>query len=611
MAGLLRKGAIVEPDSLGFVSSMFIISKASGGFRPIINLRRLNQFLIFRHFKMENINTLRHLIVKGDWMANLDLKDAYLTVPVYEDHQKYLQFLWEGKIYQFVCLPFGLASAPWAFTKLLKPVVAFLRSLVCRLVIYLDDLILLDQCRINLVQTLLFVKRLLRVLGFVIKDLKSSQSPLQIMEYLGLLVDSVDLKIFLPEKKMETIRMKCSDALARPCLPLRDLASLLGNFNWAESAVPLARAHYWAVRAVYFEQSRLYGGNLRVKIPLSRMARIDLAWWMDRSVYLPGRNMFEAEPVLTICADASLTGWGAVCGEISTGMTWTSDEGSRHINEIELQAAFNALQSFAGLKHGCSVRLRLDNSTAVSFINKMGGTRSFALNELAIKIARWCEARNISLQAEHLPGVLNVIADRESRRRIDWSDWRLHPEAFRALMEIWSMNVDLFSNPWNAQLKTFVSWNVQPGAWATNAFSLNWRSMMGYVCPPFSVIRDCLSKIRREKAPTVVVTPLWQSQPWFPSLLGLSCDVPRVFRPIKDLLLPAEGERNPLCEVASFRLVAWMLSEEVSKGRHFRATWSTYLWQQLGTTRTPLTLRPGEFGQIGVWEGVPISCLMM
>lgn len=116
------------------------------------------------------------------------------------------------------------------------------------------------------------------------------------------------------------------------------------------------------------------------------------------------------------------------------------------------------------------------------------------------------------MQAEHLPGELNVIADRESRRRSDWSDWRLHPKAFRALMEIWPMNVDLFSNPWNVQLKTFVSWNVQPEAWATNAFSSNWRSMMGNVPPPpFSVIRDCLSKIRREKVSTVVVTPLWQS----------------------------------------------------------------------------------------------------
>ena len=608
---LFKKGAIIEPSRVEFVSPMFIIPKATGGFRPIINLKRLNQFLILRHFKMENINSLRHLIVKGDWMVKLDLKDAYLTVPVFEGHQKYLQFLWEGKVYQFVCLPFGLASAPWAFTKFLKPVVAFLRSLGCRLVIYLDDLILLDQCKIRLMQTLSFVKHLLQVLGFIINDLKSSQSPLQFLEFLGLLVDSVNLKIFLPEDKIESIRTKCSEALAKSYLSLRDLASLLGRFNWAESAVPLARAHYRAVQAVYIGHSRLFGGDLRAKTPLSRLSRMDLAWWMDRSVYVPGRNMFEAEPALTICADASLTGWGAVCGETSTGMTWTSEESSLHINVLELQAAFNALQSFAGFESNCTIRLRLDNSTAVSYINRVGGTRSHALNELAIKIARWCESKNISLQAEHLPGVLNVIADRESRRRIDWSDWRLNPEAFRSLMEVWPMRVDLFSNPWNAQLDTFVSWNAQPGAWATNAFSLNWRSMKGYAFPPFSVIRDCLSKIRRERASIVVVTPLWTSQPWFPSLLGLSCDVPRIFRPSEILLVSAQGERNPLCEVASFRLVAWMLSGEDLKGRDFRARWSTYSWQRHETTQTPLTLQPGEFGQIGVWEGVPIPCVMM
>jgi hypothetical protein len=81
--------------------------------------------------------------------------------------------------------------------------------------------------------------------------------------------------------------------------------------------------------------------------------------------------------------------------------------------------AFNALQAFTWFKSNCIIRLRLENSTDDSYINRVGGTRSHLLNEHAIKIARWFEAKNISLQAEHLPVVLNVIADRESRRRID------------------------------------------------------------------------------------------------------------------------------------------------------------------------------------------------
>lgn len=126
-------------------------------------------------------------------MVKLGLKDAYMTDPDCKEHQGYLQFLWEQEVYQYVCLPFRLSSSLLAFTKLFKSAVVLLRSLGFRLVIYLDDIILLDQCKKKFVEGLFFVKRLLLVLGFVINELKSSETPLQIMEYL--MVDSVSLKI--------------------------------------------------------------------------------------------------------------------------------------------------------------------------------------------------------------------------------------------------------------------------------------------------------------------------------------------------------------------------------------------------------------------------------
>ena len=80
---------------------------------------------------------------KGDFMVKLDLKDAYFTVPVWIGHQKYLRFLWKETLWEFACLPFELASAPRTFTKIMKPVVATLRNLGIRLIIYLDDLLIL------------------------------------------------------------------------------------------------------------------------------------------------------------------------------------------------------------------------------------------------------------------------------------------------------------------------------------------------------------------------------------------------------------------------------------------------------------------------------------
>ena len=103
VSSLIQKGAAVRASRIRFVSQMFIIKKQSGGFRPIINLKSLNQFVVYRHFKMENLASLRHLIMKGDWMVKLDLKDAYLTVPVHKDFHDFLQFVWEGEVFQFTC----------------------------------------------------------------------------------------------------------------------------------------------------------------------------------------------------------------------------------------------------------------------------------------------------------------------------------------------------------------------------------------------------------------------------------------------------------------------------------------------------------------------------
>jgi len=78
-------------------------------------------------------------------MVKLNLKDAYLQVPIHLDHQEYLVFQWNSKFYQFTCLPFDLSAAPRAFTKLLKPVVWFLRQIGCHLIIFLDNILIIHQ----------------------------------------------------------------------------------------------------------------------------------------------------------------------------------------------------------------------------------------------------------------------------------------------------------------------------------------------------------------------------------------------------------------------------------------------------------------------------------
>ncbi|KAI8503707.1 hypothetical protein Bbelb_186780 [Branchiostoma belcheri] len=127
---LLTKGAVTEVPyhHTQFVSTLFTVPKKTGGLRPVINLKPLNKFLHKQRFKMESLRLIKHKVRPGDYMAKLDLTDAYFTIPVHKDDRKYLTFHWRGRFYQFQCLPFGIATAPRVFTKVMKVPIALLQS---------------------------------------------------------------------------------------------------------------------------------------------------------------------------------------------------------------------------------------------------------------------------------------------------------------------------------------------------------------------------------------------------------------------------------------------------------------------------------------------------
>jgi hypothetical protein len=200
------------------------------------------------------------------------------------------------------------------------------------------------------------------------------------------------------------------------------------------------------------------------------------------------------------------------------------------------------------------VRLYLDNTTAVCYINKNGGTRSLALSSAAIRLTEFCESRRLSVEAVHLAGVLNVVADRESRSEWDSSDCMLCRNSFDRINSTFPSRVDLFSSAWNSQLPIFFSWGPQPGAVGVNAISPNWKKLSGYAFPPFTLIFKCLEKISREKANIVLVCPVWPTQPWFPVLLELVCDVPLLLKPTSTLLVSPLGISHPFLATGSLRL---------------------------------------------------------
>ena len=108
-------------------------------------------------------------------------------------------------------------------------------------------------------------------------------------------------------------------------------------------------------------------------------------------------------------------------------MPWSQQKCSMDINYLELLAATLAVKTFAKAKTAMSILLRIDNTTAVAYINNLGGTASKELVIITRDLWMWCLERDIHIAEVHLPGVLNAVAHTESRQMLDRTDWRLNP----------------------------------------------------------------------------------------------------------------------------------------------------------------------------------------
>ena len=413
---LMAKGAIVPVETVPdqFVGHLFLRQKKDGSQRPIFNLRPLNAWVAYRHFKMEGLPMLKGLIQSGDWLLKLDLQDAYFCVAILAEHRKFLRFWWERQLYEFQCLPFGLASAPRQFTKILKPVVGLLRKLGIRLLIYLDDILIMNQSQQSILQDGKTVVVLLEALGFVLNMKKSVVVPSQRMEFLGVVVDSQAMTFSLPEDKIANIFLKCSEMLKMEEVSVRQLSKLTGVLVSSALAVLPGPLHYRQLQMVQ-ARALMKGLSYESMVMLSADAKREIRWWMEMLQQTNGKAIISPGPDLVIETDASRQGWGAAMGAMTVRGHWTEAEQEEHINVLELRAVLFAVQALCSAKSNMHLHIKADNITAVAHINKMGGTRSDRCVQVTTELWEFCLERKLLLSAEYLPGVENVRADALSR----------------------------------------------------------------------------------------------------------------------------------------------------------------------------------------------------
>ena len=133
----------------------------------------------------------------------------------------------------------------------------------------------------------------------------------------------------------------------------------------------------------------------------------------------------------------------------------------------------------------------------------------------------------------------------------------LNREIFQKLCSnLGKTDVDLFASRLSKQLKKHVSWKTDPFSMGRDAFQISWSQGFSQVFPPFSLINKVLAKVQREKATLILLTPVCQTQGWFPKLSKMSIQNVIVLPCYPGLLTNPKREVQTLLQNQSLRLVA-------------------------------------------------------
>ena len=285
--------------------------------------------------------------------------------------------------------------------------------------------------------------------------------------------------------------------------------------------------------------------------------RPDLLWWSDVSHLQVGMSLGEDLPDLSLFTDALDSGWGASLGEDHLSGSWFP------LNHRELLAVLFPVRGYLPSLRGRVVTVFSDNTTALAYLKKQGGTRSATLNTVAQPVLHLCEAAQIQLLPQFILGQLNVLANSLScKGQVIGSEWTLCSEAFHQLLRQWPATIDLFATSLNTRLSVYFSRMVDPQSAGTDAMLQSWDGFQAHAFSPFGLLSRVLTKVRQSRGlELTLVAPFWPQHPWFPDLLELLVAVP-FFLPRRMDLLKQPHFHHYHQNLPVLQLTAWRISSD-------------------------------------------------
>ena len=470
---LRNKGAI-EPAPLtpGFYSRLFLVRKATGEWRPIIDLSSLNVFVHCTSFTMETPRSILRALHQGQWLTSLDLKDAYFHIGIDPADRHYLRFCHNGTAWQFTVLPFGLSTSPRVFTKILKPVLAYAHLHRVKLHMYIDDWLLNPGTHQEALEQTSWLRSLCQKLGLVLNLEKSDLIPSQVSTYLGIELDT-------------------SVGLARPSHKwLTNWLSVAEGFT-AQQSPPAVQ---WLQVLGHLVSNSHSPHSMAIETPVESVEGEILKTDPTRPSVPPGHPMVDQQ------------------GQFTKGSPNRDHrcEGCSHVR----QHVSGCLPEKSG-GHQIAHNERFSHRH-MSVVREEGMTL----------VPRYLPG-HLNVLADHLSRRGQIL-------KTEWSlNQTVADRIFRAWGRPF---VDLFALGKNTKLAIYVSPIREETSWKVDSLVQNWDGLYAYAYPPTSLIRACLNKVRTENVEIVLIAPAWPNQEWFPDLLDLSIDFPITLPPVQKLL---------------------------------------------------------------------------
>jgi hypothetical protein len=288
---LFRRGQGRNLPLKDFESGVFTVSKSEGGHRLCTDYRELNKFSDKQKFQMEGAQKITEMIQQGDYGTLVDLKDACLTLDLHPSHRKHCRFRCPKTHvrHQWKTVSFGTLEAPTICAKALRPLTGILKSLGIRCLIYIDDLLLLDQDPVRLARAMAIAMELLQVqVGLQLKLPKGNLYPPHVSTCLGIIWDTTKLTCHIPSKRTKALQGTARRLLKMSAptkgnvgasVPTRDLARFVGQVASTSRALRPAKRRLLFIQHALSKAVRKTGWN--GKTLLSQDERKALQRWVS------------------------------------------------------------------------------------------------------------------------------------------------------------------------------------------------------------------------------------------------------------------------------------------------------------------------------------------